>query len=288
MSITVKDLTYIYEPGTSYEKIALSHINLEIHPGEFVGIIGHTGSGKSTLIQHLNGLLRPTEGSVYYNGDDIFSVKGESRKLRQKIGLVFQYPEYQLFETTVWRDVAFGPKNMGLKEEEIAQRVENALAAVGLGKETYELSPFGLSGGQRRRVAIAGILAMEPEYLILDEPTAGLDPRGREEILGKVARLREKENMAVLLVSHSMEDVAQYVDRIVALDNGEIRFDGTPAEVFSHEEELKGMGLDIPQVTKLSNCLRSRGYAIMETMLEPCQMKEWIIRNGLLQKEGER
>jgi energy-coupling factor transport system ATP-binding protein len=285
MSIEVKDLTYIYEPGTSYEKVALSHINLEIQPGEFVGIIGHTGSGKSTLIQHLNGLLRPTEGSVYYNGEDIFSEKGKSKKLCQKIGLVFQYPEYQLFETTVWRDVAFGPKNMGLSKDEIERRVEQALSDVGLGPDVYESSPFGLSGGQRRRVAIAGILAMEPEYLILDEPTAGLDPQGREEILGKVAQLREKENMAVLLVSHSMDDVARYVDRIIALDNGSIRFDGAPADVFAHEDELKQMGLDIPQITKLANALRNRGYAVDEAMLETKSMVNWIVRNHLLPKE---
>ncbi len=285
MSITVKDLTYIYEAGTSYEKRALSHINLEIQPGEFVGLIGHTGSGKSTLIQHLNGLIRPTEGSVYYNGNDIFSSREEGKKLRQKIGLVFQYPEYQLFEMTVRKDVAFGPKNMGLPAEEVDRRVEAALKLVGLSEDVYDASPFGLSGGQRRRAAIAGILAMEPEYLILDEPTAGLDPQGREEILAQVAQLREKRNMAVILVSHSMDDVAEHVDRILAMDAGEIRFDGTPEEVFSHEEELKAMGLDIPEATKLSNRLREKGYTIPGTILNLNQMCDWIRSAGLLKPE---
>ncbi len=285
MSITIKDLTYIYEAGTTYEKTALSHINLEIQPGEFIGIIGHTGSGKSTLIQHMNGLIHPTEGSVYYNGEDIFSQKGELKKLRQKIGLVFQYPEYQLFESTVWKDVAFGPKNMKLPAEEIKRRVEEALEMVGLGPEVYDVTPFQLSGGQRRRVAIAGILAMEPEVLILDEPTAGLDPMGREEIMSQVASLREKRGMAVILISHSMDDVARFVGRIIAMADGKIWFDGTPEEVFKHEAELSQMGLDIPQVTALSNRLREKGWDIPETILNMEQMEKRILASRRQTKE---
>ena len=287
MSITVKDLTYIYEQGTTYEKRALSHINLEIGAGEFIGLIGHTGSGKSTLIQTLNGLIRPTEGSVYYNDEDIFSEKGEMRKLRQKIGLVFQYPEYQLFETTVGKDIAFGPKNMGLGEEEIKDRVKRAMEIVGLAPEISDKSPFDLSGGQRRRVAIAGILAMEPEYLILDEPTAGLDPRGREEILDEVASLHKQRGITVILVSHSMDDVAEYVERIIAMDKGTIRYDGSPGEVFSHEAELKTMGLDVPQATQLSNRLRERGWEIPGTILNLNQMEQSII-GARLRKEEDR
>ena len=291
MSIEFKDVTYIYDQGTPSESTALSHVNLAIQKGEFVGIIGHTGSGKSTLIHHLNGLIRPTGGQVICDGEDIFAaptgVKNKKelralqaakmKRVRQKVGLVFQYPEHQLFEMTVAGDIAFGPKNLGLGEEEIERRVDQAMAMVGLSDEYKEKSPFELSGGQKRRVAIAGVLAMQPEYLILDEPTAGLDPRGRDEILTQVQQLQEQQRITVILVSHSMEDVAKYVDRIIAMGEGRVQLDGTPREVFAHAERLKAIGLDIPQVTQLGNLLAEQGFSVPETILSLDEMQEKLL-----------
>ena len=274
MSIEVKHLTYWYDPDAPYSKKAVDDVSFTIEKGEFVGIIGHTGSGKSTLIQHLNGLIKPTSGQILYNGQDIYAKGSSLKTLRQKVGLVFQYPEHQLFEMTVRKDVEFGPRNMKLPEEEIQARVERALQMVGLNPNYYEKSPFELSGGQKRRVAIAGVLAMEPEYLILDEPTAGLDPKGREEILGQVKRLHEELGIAVILVSHSMEDMARYVDRLLVLANGQLKLDDTPREVFRHSFELISMGLGIPQVTELNNRLRERGFALPETVLTVEEMEQ--------------
>ena len=264
MPIEVKDVSYLYEAGTPFEKEALSHVSLTIERGEFIGLIGHTGSGKSTLIQHLNALLAPSSGQVLYNGQDIFeeSAKERRRQIRQKVGLVFQYPEHQLFEMTVWKDVAFGPTNMKLSESEIKERVEWAMELVGLGPEYYEKSPFDLSGGQKRRVAVAGVLAMQPEYLILDEPAAGLDPRGRDDLFDRIAMLRDKTGMTVVLVSHSMEDVARYVDRILVMDHGHLRYDDTPGEVFQHKEELEAMGLSAPQITYIMQALKEHGLDV--------------------------
>ena len=246
MAMKLDHLYYTYSEGTAFEKHALKDICLEIPDGQFIGVIGHTGSGKSTLIQHLNGLLRATKGTVYYNGENIYAEGYSMKQLRSQVGLVFQYPEHQLFEVDVLSDVQFGPKNLGLTQEEIEERGVWALQMVGLGKEFYSKSPFELSGGQKRRAAIAGILAMHPKILVLDEPTAGLDPKGRDEILGVVSELHEKEKITVILVSHSMEDVANYVDRIIVMDHGEVRFDDMPAKVFSHYKELEQIGLAAP------------------------------------------
>lgn len=291
MSIEVKNLTYIYDPGTPNEKKALEEVNLTIHKGEFLGIIGHTGSGKSTLIQHLNGLVKPTTGKVLYNGEDIFeepsaknkkqakALKGaKMKRIRQKIGLVFQYPEHQLFEMTVAKDIAFGPTNMGLSQEEIERRVDEAMRMVGLKEKYKEKSPFELSGGQKRRVAIAGVLAMQPEFLILDEPTAGLDPKGRDAILSQIQRLQKEQGITVILVSHSMEDVARYVDRIIAMGKGRVQFDGTPKEVFAHAQELKEIGLGVPQVTELSDLLTKQGYDIPHAMLNLDEMEAYLLK----------
>ena len=290
MSIEVKNLTYIYDPGTPNEKTALSNINLTIHKGEFVGIIGHTGSGKSTLIQHLNGLVKPTSGNIVYNGEDIFeepiakskkqarALKGaKMKRIRQKIGLVFQYPEHQLFEMTVAKDIAFGPTNMGLEQEEIDRRVDEAMKMVGLDEKYKEKSPFELSGGQKRRVAIAGVLAMQPDYLILDEPTAGLDPKGRDDILSQIQSLQKEKGITVILVSHSMEDVAKHVDRIIAMGKGRVQFDGTPEEVFAHADELKAIGLGVPQVTELGNQLAAKGFDVPHAMLNLDQMEAYLL-----------
>ncbi len=290
MSIEVKNLTYIYDPGTPNEKTALSNVNLTIQKGEFVGIIGHTGSGKSTLIQHLNGLVKPTSGNIVYNGEDIFeepvaknkkqvrALKGaKMKRIRQKIGLVFQYPEHQLFEMTVAKDIAFGPVNMGLKQDEIDRRVDEAMKMVGLDEKYKEKSPFELSGGQKRRVAIAGVLAMQPDYLILDEPTAGLDPKGRDDILSQIQSLQKEKGIAVILVSHSMEDVAKHVDRIIAMGKGRVQFDGTPEEVFAHAEELKAIGLGVPQVTELGNQLAAKGFDVPHAMLNLDQMEAYLL-----------
>ena len=259
MSIEIKNVNYLYSQGTSYEMHALKNVNLEIPDGQFVGLIGHTGSGKSTLTQHLNGLVKATSGNIYYNGEDIYDEKFSMKKLRSKVGLVFQYPEHQLFETEVLADVCFGPKNLGFTKEEAEEKAKAALRMVGMGEEYDKSSPFELSGGQKRRVAIAGVLAMDPEVLILDEPTAGLDPRGRDEVLDQVSALQRSRGITVILVSHSMEDVAKYVDRLIVMNQGEVRFDGRPVEVFHHYKELEEIGLAAPQTTYLMQELKKQG-----------------------------
>ena len=260
--LEVKNLNYIYSVGTPFEHKALDNISFSVEPGEFIGIIGHTGSGKSTLMQQLNGLLKPTSGQVLFDGVDIWSDKKLTRQARFRVGLVFQYPEYQLFEETVYRDIAFGPKNMGLSEQEIDRRVREAAGFVGLTPEQLEVSPFDLSGGQKRRVAIAGVIAMEPEVLILDEPTAGLDPVGRSEILGNIEAYRRARNATIMMVSHSMEDVARLTDRLLVMNGSRLAMDGTPAEVFTHAEELVSMGLNIPQVTQVFLHLQKLGLDV--------------------------
>ena len=257
--IEAKALTHTYSAGTPFEHKAIDNVELQVMPGEFLGIIGHTGSGKSTLIQHLNGLLRPTDGQILLDGEDIWAKPKEIRKVRFQVGLVFQYPEYQLFEETVYKDIAFGPKNMGLQGEEIDRRVRQAAVFAGLDEDMLERSPFELSGGQKRRVAIAGVIAMEPKVLILDEPTAGLDPRGREAILAQLRAYHEQKGSTIILVSHSMEEIARNVDRIVVMSHAHKLMDGTPEEVFSHAEELLQVGLDVPQVTKVAMELQKRG-----------------------------
>lgn len=259
MSIKIKDVNYTYAENTAYEIHALKDINLEIPDGQFVGLIGHTGSGKSTLVQHLNGLIKATGGRIYFNGRDIYGENFSMKELRSKVGLVFQYPEHQLFEVDVLSDVCFGPKNLGFSKEEAEKKAKAALRMVGMGEEHDQRSPFELSGGQKRRVAIAGVLAMEPEMLILDEPTAGLDPRGRDEILDQIEKLQKERGITVVLVSHSMEDVARYVDRIIVMNQGQVRFDGTPREVFCHYKELEAIGLAAPQTTYLMQALKERG-----------------------------
>lgn len=260
--LQVKDLSYIYSAGTPFEHQALERVSFSIERGQFVGVIGHTGSGKSTLMQHLNGLLRPTSGNVLLDGVDIWSDKEKTRQARFRVGLVFQYPEYQLFEETVYKDIAFGPKNMGLTEAEIDRRVRDAAALVGITDEQLEASPFDLSGGQKRRAAIAGVMAMEPDVLILDEPTAGLDPVGRTEILSQIARYRSARNAAVLMVSHSMEDVARLTDRLLVMSGSRLVMDGTPGAIFRRAEELVEMGLNIPQVTQVFLRLRELGLDV--------------------------
>ena len=250
---------HTYSAGTPFEHKAIDNVDLEVMPGEFLGIIGHTGSGKSTLIQHLNGLLRPTDGQILLDGTDIWARPKEIRKVRFQVGLVFQYPEYQLFEETVYKDISFGPKNMGLEGEEIDCRVRRAAAFAGIDEEMLEKSPFELSGGQKRRVAIAGVIAMEPKVLILDEPTAGLDPRGREAILAQLRSYHKQKGNTVILVSHSMEEIARNVDRIVVMSHSHKLMDGTPEEVFSRADELLQVGLDVPQVTKVAMELQKRG-----------------------------
>lgn len=262
MSIALEHVNYIYSPGTAYEKRALNDISLEIGQGQFVGIIGHTGSGKSTLIQHLNGLMKATSGDILYDGQSIYAEGHDMRKLRSQVGLVFQYPEHQLFEVDVISDVCFGPKNQGLSEEESEKNAREALELVGFPEKYYKQSPFELSGGQKRRVAIAGVLAMKPKVLILDEPTAGLDPKGRDEILDQIAKLHKETGMTVVLVSHSMEDVARYVDRIIVMNKGEKMLDSTPKEVFRHYKELEEVGLAAPQVTYVMHDLKDRGFDV--------------------------
>ena len=257
--LQVKALTHTYSAGTPFEHKAIDNVDLEVMPGEFLGIIGHTGSGKSTLIQHLNGLLRPTGGEILLDGEDIWAKPKEIRKVRFQVGLVFQYPEYQLFEETVYKDISYGPKNMGLDASEIDRRVRQAAAFAGIDEDMLEKSPFALSGGQKRRVAIAGVIAMEPKVLILDEPTAGLDPRGREAILAQLRSYHKQKGNTVILVSHSMEEVARNVDRIVVMSHSHKLMDGTPEEVFSRAEELLQVGLDVPQVTKVAMELQKRG-----------------------------
>ena len=257
--LQVKNLNYVYSAGTPFEHKALDNVSFSVERGEFIGIIGHTGSGKSTLMQHLNGLLKPTSGEILLDGKDIWSDKALTRQARFRVGLVFQYPEYQLFEETVYKDIAFGPKNMKLSAEEVDRRVREAAGFVGLTQKQLEVSPFDLSGGQKRRVAIAGVIAMEPEILILDEPTAGLDPAGREEILGNIEAYRKAKNATIMMVSHSMEDVARLTDRLLVMNGSRLAFDNTPAEVFDHAQELVEMGLSIPQVTQVFLQLRKLG-----------------------------
>ena len=262
MSIIVDNISYTYEIGTGFEKQALKNVKCVINDGDFIGLIGHTGSGKSTFIQHLNGLVKATSGTIYFNGMDIYDKDFDMKMLRSKVGLVFQYPEHQLFETDIFKDVCFGPKNLGLPKMEVELRAFEALRLVGLDENLYYQSPFDLSGGQKRRVAIAGVLAMRPDVLILDEPTAGLDPKGRDEILDSIKDLKEKTGITVILVSHSMEDVAKYVDRLVVMDHGKKAFDGTPKEVFAHYKELEEIGLAAPQVTYIMHALAEHGMNV--------------------------
>ena len=273
----LKKVSYVYSEGDAFEKKALDEISLEIPDGQFIGIIGHTGSGKSTLIQHLNGLLRATSGAIYYDGENIYQEGYDMRTLRSKVGLVFQYPEHQLFEVDVFSDVCFGPKNLGLSKEEVEERAKKALTQVGLDESYYKKSPFELSGGQKRRVAIAGILAMHPQVLILDEPTAGLDPKGRDELLDQVALLQKERKITVILVSHSMEDVARYVDRIIVVNDGKILFDDTPKQVFQHYKELESVGLAAPQVTYVVKALKEKGWDIDTTATTVEEAKEAIL-----------
>ena len=265
MSIVIEHLNYVYMAGGPYETKALNDVNLTISDGEFVGLIGHTGSGKSTLVQHLNGLLMPTSGKIMVDGLDLADKATDRRAIRQRVGLVFQYPENQLFEETVEKDIAFGPKNLGLDEKEIDRRVRHAMSRVALDYEKlHNRSVFELSGGQMRRVAIAGVLAMEPQVLVLDEPCAGLDPRGREEIMGLIKRLHEEIGTTIVMVSHSMDDVASLAERVIVMNHGEVVMDGVPRDVFSRGEELRKIGLDVPQAVQLAEKLRERGYAIPE------------------------
>ena len=260
--IEIKDLYHVYSAGTPFEKVALDHVNLSIEAGEFVGVIGHTGSGKSTLIQQFNGLLKPTSGEILVDGQNIWDDKKNLRALRFSVGLVFQYPEYQLFEETVYKDIAFGPKNMGLSEEEIDRRVRDAAGFVGISEELMEKSPFELSGGQKRRVAIAGVIAMDPKVLILDEPTAGLDPKGRDRILGRIKEYHQTKKNTILLVSHSMEDVAKYATKVLVMNKAKIFTYGTVDEVFSKSDAISHMGLSIPQISKVFHALSEKGYPV--------------------------
>ena len=277
MSIQVKNLTHVYEPGMPTESVALENVSFEIQDGQLVGIIGHTGSGKSTLLQHLNGLLKPTSGQIVVNGKDITAPGVSMVEIRKRIGLVFQYPEYQLFEETVAKDVAFGPKNLGLSEEEIDERVREALELVGLDyEEVAERSPFELSGGQKRRVAIAGVIAMRPEVLILDEPTAGLDPKAHKDVLAMVEEVHRRTGNITILVSHNMADIARLSDKIVVIDSGRLIATGTPQEVFSQREQLEAVGLALPPVTQFKEELRSRGMNLSGTILSAKQAAEEI------------
>ncbi len=279
--LQIEHLTHTYSAGTPFQRSAVDDMNLSMMDGEFLGIIGHTGSGKSTLIQHLNGLLKPTSGRILLQGKDIWADPKKIRDVRFQVGLVFQYPEYQLFEETVYKDIAFGPKNMGLDEADIDRRVRDAAAFVGLTEAMLDKSPFELSGGQKRRVAIAGVIAMEPKVLVLDEPTAGLDPRGRDDILARIQDYHRAKNASVVLVSHSMEEIARNVDRIVVLSDSHVFMEGTPRQVFARADELEQVGLDIPQVTKVALALRRRGLPV-DTAVYTVE----ALRDALLRKEG--
>ena len=279
MSIKIENLTHTYMPKTPFEKTALDNINLEIKDGEFLALIGHTGSGKSTLIQHLNGLLEASSGNILVDGIDITSKGVKLSDIRKKIGLVFQYPEYQLFEETIEKDISFGPRNLGLTEEAISEKVKLSMEMVGLDYETYkDLSPFELSGGQKRRVAIAGVIAMEPKTLILDEPTAGLDPKGRDDILAQIKLLHEKYNMTIILVSHSMEDVGKLAERVVVMNKGKIELSGEPKDIFKEIETLESIGLAVPQVTYLMRALKDRGLEVREDIFTVERAKEELLR----------
>ena len=262
MSIRAEHLKHIYGEGTAFEQYALKDVSFEIEDGQFIGLIGHTGSGKSTLIQHLNGLLRASSGAIYYNGENIYQDGYDMRALRSQVGLVFQYPEHQLFEIDVLTDVCFGPKNQGLSQQECEARALEALKLVGLKEKYYKSSPFELSGGQKRRVAIAGVLAMRPKVLVLDEPTAGLDPKGRDEILDQIAYLHKESDLTVILVSHSMEDIARYADRLIVMNSGEVMYNDTPKNVFAHYQELEKVGLAAPQVTYIMHDLKMKGFPV--------------------------
>ena len=286
MSIVLEHVSYTYSPETAYEIHALKDVNLEIPDGQFIGLIGHTGSGKSTLVQHLNGLVRATSGHIYFNGEDIYAKDYDMRRLRCKVGLVFQYPEHQLFEVDVLSDVCFGPKNQGLSPEEAKERAREALRMVGISEEYEKQSPFELSGGQKRRVAIAGVLAMEPEVLILDEPTAGLDPKGRDEILDEISSLHKERGITVILVSHSMEDVAKYVERIIVMNQGEVLHDGAPREVFRHYKELESVGLAAPQVTYIVHTLKDKGFDVDGDATTIEEAKETILE--AFRKKGRK
>ena len=286
MSIVLENVSYTYSPDTAYEIHALKQVSLEIRDGQFIGLIGHTGSGKSTLVQHLNGLVKATSGHIYFNGEDIYSENYDMRRLRSKVGLVFQYPEHQLFEVDVLSDVCFGPKNQGLSQEEAEKRAREALRMVGISEEYEKQSPFDLSGGQKRRVAIAGVLAMEPEVLILDEPTAGLDPRGRDEILDQIILLHKERGITVILVSHSMEDVAKYVERIIVMNQGEVMYDDVPREVFRHYKELESVGLAAPQVTYIMHTLKDRGFDADENATTIEEAREEILE--AFRKKGKK
>lgn len=278
MAIRVEHLNHIYGQGTAFEQYALKDVNFTIEDGQFVGLIGHTGSGKSTLIQHLNGLLRASSGAIYYNNENIYSDGYDMKALRSKVGLVFQYPEHQLFEVDVFSDVCFGPKNLGLPKEEIEARAKEALTQVGLDESFYTQSPFELSGGQKRRVAIAGVLAMHPEVLILDEPTAGLDPKGRDEILDEISALHKEKHMTIILVSHSMEDMARYADRLLVMNHGEKVFDDVPKNVFKHYKELEKMGLAAPQITYVVHELREHGVKIADDLTTVEEARDAILK----------
>ena len=277
MSIELKNVTYTYSPGTAYETHALKDISLTIPDGQFIGIIGHTGSGKSTLIQHLNALVQPTSGQVLYNGEDVWDEKYDRRGLRSQVGIVFQYPEHQLFENDVLSDVCFGPMNQGKTREEAEKEARQALIQVGVKEKNFSKSPFELSGGQKKRVAIAGVLAMNPKILILDEPTAGLDPRGRDDILDQIAELHKMRGITIVLVSHSMEDIAKYVERLIVMNHGQKVFDGTPREVFRHYKELEAIGLAAPQVTYLVHDLKEKGLDIDSDITTVAEAKEAIL-----------
>ncbi|MCI9535780.1 MAG: energy-coupling factor transporter ATPase [Lachnospiraceae bacterium] len=278
MAIKAEHINYLYGEGTAFEQYALKDVSFEIQDGEFVGLIGHTGSGKSTLIQHLNGLIQASSGKIYYNGEDIYQDGYDKKGLRSKVGLVFQYPEHQLFEVDVFSDVCFGPRNQGLSKEETEARAREALMLVGLEERFWYQSPFELSGGQKRRAAIAGVLAMRPEVLILDEPTAGLDPRGRDEILDEIAALHGEKGMTIVLVSHSMEDIARYADRILVMNRGEKMFDGTPKEVFGHYKELEKIGLAAPQITYVVHQLQEHGIPIKGDITTVEEARDEILR----------
>ncbi len=280
MSIKITNLTHIYAPDSPFESKAIDNVSLEINDGEFIALIGHTGSGKSTLIQHLNGLLKANEGQILINDFDITAKDVSLVDIRKKVGLVFQYPEYQLFEETIEKDIAFGPRNLGLSEEEINQAVRYSMSLVGLDYEkSKDKSPFDLSGGQKRRIAIAGVLAMKPEILILDEPTAGLDPKGRDDILSNIKEIHEREKNTIILVSHSMDDVAKLADRLLVMNHGKVEFFDTPIEVFKNEARLKEIGLDVPQVLQLANQLREKGFEISSDILTIDDIKNEIVKN---------
>ena len=279
MSIKIENLVHVYMPKSPFEKVALDNVNIEINDNEFVALIGHTGSGKSTLIQHMNGLLKPTSGRIIVDGQDITKPGIKLTDIRKKVGLVFQYPEYQLFEETIEKDIEYGPRNLGLEQEEITRRVKSAMKMVGLDYELYRnKSPFDLSGGQKRRVAIAGVIAMEPKILILDEPTAGLDPKGRDDILEQIKKLHDEYKMTIILVSHSMEDVGKLAGRIIVMKNGIVALEGTPAKVFKEVSTLEGIGLAVPQVTYLMRALKEKGFDVSDEVYTINQGKEELLR----------